>query len=272
MSPTFDTLARTDVLAITQTGATRWLTMARPVALNSFDLQLQQEMRDAVDDAAHDDEVRCVVLTGAGRAFCAGADLSLDDLGPHVRLAPRTEEELRLRYNPTIRRLRTMPKPVVAAVNGAAVGVGCALAMACDQIIAGESASFSLAFAKVGLTLDAGTSLLIGARIGLGRATAMAMLGTKVPAPTALSWGMVDDVVADDELLGRATQIADALAAGPTRAFAATKHSLNTALLPHLDDAFEAEVAGQTSLVDAADFREGVQAFTQRRAPVFVGR
>ena len=264
--------SQSDVLDIAQTGAVRQLILNRPAALNAFDLQLQGALRVAVDDAAHDDAVRCVVLTGRGRMFSAGADISFDDLDSDTRLAPRTEEELRMRYNPTVRALRTMSKPVVAAVNGPAVGLGCALAMACDQVVAAESAWFSLAFAKVGLTLDGGASLLIGARIGIGRATRMAMLGTKVDAATGQLWGMVDEVVPDDELDAHATALAETLAAGPTAAFAATKRSLNTALLGRLDAAFESEVAGQTCLVDAADFREGVAAFTQRRPPVFTGR
>ncbi|MCF8571337.1 enoyl-CoA hydratase-related protein [Gordonia sp. HY002] len=267
-----ESISHTEVLEVSQSGAARHLTLDRPEALNTFDTQLQEELRTAVDAAARDDSVRCVVLTGRGRAFSAGADLSLDDLRPDTRLAPRTEEELRMRYNPTIRTLRTMDKPVVAAVNGSAIGLGCALAMACDQVVAAEGAWFSLAFAKVGLTLDAGASLLIGARIGIGRATRMAMLGTKVDATTAQLWGMVDEVVPDNGLIERASTLAETLASGPTGAFAATKQSLNTALLGRLDATFEAEVAGQSALVDAADFREGVAAFAERRAPTFTGR
>ncbi|GGL14397.1 2-(1,2-epoxy-1,2-dihydrophenyl)acetyl-CoA isomerase [Nocardia jinanensis] len=246
--------------------------LARPGALNAFDLALQQELRAATDWAATEDSVRCVVLTGAGRAFSAGADLSLEEMSPELRLSPRTEEELRMRYNPTVRTLRSMPKPVIAAINGAAVGAGCALALACDQLIAARSASFTLAFAKVGLTLDAGASMLLGARVGLGRAGRMALLAERIDAETALSWGMVDEVVADEELNDRASELALRLAAGPTAAFAATKRSLNTALLPQLDAAFESEVEGQTRLVDSRDFREGVAAFAARRPPVFEGR
>lgn len=266
-----ESISHTEVLEVSQSGAARHLTLDRPEALNTFDTQLQEELRAAVDAAARDDSVRCVVLTGRGRAFSAGADLSLDDLRPDTRLAPRTEEELRMRYNPTIRMLRTMDKPVVAAVNGSAVGLGCALAMACDQVVAAEAAWFSLTFAKVGLTLDAGASLLIGARIGIGRATRMALLGTRVDATTAQLWGMVDEVAPDDSLIERASALAETLASGPTGAFAATKRSLNTALLGTLDATFEAEVAGQSALVDAADFREGVAAFAERRPPTFTG-
>ncbi|WP_063008785.1 enoyl-CoA hydratase/isomerase family protein [Nocardia kruczakiae] len=267
----WETISRTNVLEIRRSGAISQLVLARPQALNAFDLALQSELRNAVETAATDDSVRCVILTGAGRAFSAGADLSLDDLSDGTRLAPRTEEELRLRYNPTVRALRNMPKPVIAAVNGAAVGAGCSLALACDQIVAARSASFTLAFARVGLTLDAGSSLLLGARVGLGRATRMALLAERVDAETALRWGMVDEIVDDDALPGRTGELAAQLAAGPTGAFAATKRSLNTALLSGLDASFEVEVAGQTRLVDSPDFREGVTAFTQRRPPAFTG-
>lgn len=266
------TMTTTDVLGFRRDGAVAHLVLDRPEALNSFDEALQRELRDAVDQVAADASVRAVVLTGSGRAFSAGADLSLDDLGPSVRLGPRTEEELRMRYNPIIRALRDMPKPVVAAVNGPAVGVGVALALACDQVLAAQSATFTLAFAKVGLTLDAGASLLLGARVGMGRASRMALLGERVDAPTALAWGMVDEVVGDEEVAERAATLATELAAGPTAAYAAIKADLNAALLPGLDAVLHGQAAAQSALVDSADFREGAAAFAQRRRPEFLGR
>ena len=259
------------VLRTHRAGATTWLTLSRPDSLNAFDFELQQALRDEIDRVAADDSVRCVVLTGSGRAFCAGADLDIAEVTPEQRLAPRTEEELRMRYNPIIKTIRTMGKPVIAAVNGPAIGVGCALAMACDHVIAAETASFSLAFAKVGLTLDAGSSALLGARIGFGRVNRMALLAEQVDAATASSWGMVDAVVAPGDLTRSVTERAERFAAGPTLAFAATKRTLNAALLPHLDAVFESEVSGQTSLVDSADFREGAAAFAARRRPEFTG-
>ena len=260
------------VLRTRRSGATAWLTLSRPASLNAFDFALQQALRDEIDRVAADDSVRCVVLTGDGRAFCAGADLDIADVEPGRRLAPRTEDELRMRYNPIVKAIRTMPKPVVAAVNGPAIGVGCALAMACDHVIAADTAVFSLAFAKVGLTLDAGASVLLGARIGFGRVNRMALLAEQVDAATAASWGMVDAVVAADDLTGSVTERARRFATGPTLALAATKRTLNAALLPHLDAVFESEVAGQTALVDSADFRSGAVAFAERRRPEFTGR
>ena len=251
---------------------TRWLILNRPSRLNAFDRTLQELARTAVDDAADDPATRAVVLTGTGKAFCAGADLDLTGVGPDDRLAPRTEDELRMRYNPTIKAIRTMGKPVIAAVNGTAVGVGCALAMACDHVIAADDATFSLAFSRVGLTLDAGASALLGARVGFGRATRMAMRAERVDAATALDWGMIDEVVPADDLHGRTQSVAAELASGPTLAFAATKRALNAAMLPHLDAVFEVEVRGQTGLVDSVDFREGAAAFAQRRPARFRGR
>jgi len=265
------TTPRDPVLTVEREGALATLTLRRPEALNAFDTALQQQARDAVAALSADSRVRCIVITGAGRAFSSGADIALDELSPEHRLAPRTEEELRLRYNPLIDAVRTAPKPVVAAVNGAAVGVGCALALACDLVVAAENASFAVAFSKVGLTLDAGASLLLGARIGFGRATRMALLGDRIDAGTALDWGMIDAVVPADRLSAEAADLGRRLASGPTRAFAATKHSLNTALLDRLPAAFEAEVRGQTALVDSADFREGADAFAHRRSPGFTG-
>lgn len=270
MIPTGQNTASTGLTVHTE-NAVATVTLARPDALNAFDTGMQHGMRGTLDRLAGDDRIRCILITGAGRAFSSGADIALDDLSDDVRLAPRTEEELRMRYNPMIKAIRAAPKPVIAAVNGAAVGVGCALALACDQIIAAESATFSVAFSTVGLTLDAGSSILLGARVGLGRASRMALLSERVPARTALEWGMVDSVVEDSHLAAESGSLAQKLAAGPTRAFAATKRTLNTALLGQLDAALEAEVQGQTTLVDNADFREGARAFAERRRPVFTG-
>ncbi|WP_207839833.1 enoyl-CoA hydratase-related protein [Williamsia soli] len=267
----WENCSQSEVLDVRQSDSLRWLQLARPKALNAFDEALQAELRDAIDAAAADTTVRCVVLGGAGRAFSAGADIDLDNVAEGVRLAPRTENELRMHYNPIIRALRRMPKPVVAAVNGPAVGAGCSLALACDQVIASRSASFTMGFAQVGLTLDAGASLLLGARIGLGRAARMAFTAEPVGADTALTWGMVDEVVDDEQLAERVIELASGLAAGPTRAFAAIKHGLNVALLPTLDAVLEYEVCAQTRLVDSADFREGVNAFANRRKPSFTG-
>ncbi|MCF3939673.1 enoyl-CoA hydratase/isomerase family protein [Gordonia tangerina] len=252
---------QTDVLESAGHEGVLRLTLSRPQSLNAFDDRLQSDLLAAIRRAASDPDVRSVIVTGRGRAFSSGADIALEGVTEETRLAPRTERELRQFYNPTIRALREMPKPVVAAVNGPAVGLGCSIALACDHVIAARSSSFSLAFSRVGLTLDAGASLLVGARIGLTRATQMALFAETVDAETALLWGMVDTVVDDDLLTDHVERIATQLSNGPTAAYAATKASLNTALLPHLDAAFEAEIVGQTALVDGPDFRRAVKRF-----------
>lgn len=270
--PDWEIHSRSDVLEISRSDSILRLTLNRPKALNSFDEALQDEFRYAIDEAAADGSIRAVIVSGSGRAFSAGADLDLDPLTPDTPLGPRTERELRMRYNPMIRALRTMPKPVIAAVNGPAVGVGCSIALACDQVICGRSASFTLGFARVGLGLDAGASLLVGARIGMGRAARMAFLAQTVDVNTAATWGLIDEVVPDDELDDHVVALAGQLAAGPTRAYAAIKASLNAALLPNLDGALDHEVRSQSALVDSADFREGVDAFHNRRPARFSGR
>ncbi|MFF2060088.1 enoyl-CoA hydratase/isomerase family protein [Rhodococcus qingshengii] len=261
------TLSHSAVLRVAESGAATWVELARPAALNAFDYALQDELCRTLRALAEDDTVRAVVLSGSGRAFSAGADLSLNV--DERSFSARTREELEDRYNPIVRAIRDMPKPVVAGVNGPAIGIGCAIAIACDQVVASHTASFLLAFSRVGLTLDGGASLLVGARVGLGRASRMALLAESIDARTALDWGLVDEVV--DDAVGRATSLAVTLAAGPTTAFARTKLNLNSALLLGLDDAFQAETDAQSYLVDTVNFREGVAAFSEKRAPQFGG-
>ncbi|MDV6211954.1 enoyl-CoA hydratase-related protein [Rhodococcus erythropolis] len=261
------TVSHSDVLRVAESGAATWVELARPAALNAFDYALQDELRRTMRALAENGKVRAVALSGSGRAFSAGADLSLN--AEERSFSARTREELDDRYNPIVRTIRDMPKPVVAAVHGPAIGIGCAIAIACDQVVASQAASFLLAFSRVGLTLDGGASLLVGARVGIGRASRMALLAESIDASTALEWGLVDEIA--DDAVGRATSLAVDLAAGPTIAFARTKANLNSALLSGLDDAFRAETDAQSHLVDTADFREGVAAFAQKRVPNFGG-
>lgn len=263
------TLSRSDVLHIHSSGAAVWIELCRPEVMNAFDSALQDELTRAIEKVGTDTSVRAVMLSGQGNAFSAGADLNLDASTSTLR--SRTYAELTQRYNPIVRGIRTMPKPVVAAVNGPAVGVGCAIAVACDQVIAASSSSFMLAFAKVGLTVDGGASLIVGARIGLGRATRMAMLGERVDASQALEWGLVDEVVAGGDLMDRSASLVETFATGPTAAYARTKRNLGSALLPELDAALSREADAQSELVDAYDFREGAAAFAERRRPQFRG-
>jgi 2-(1,2-epoxy-1,2-dihydrophenyl)acetyl-CoA isomerase len=239
--------------------------------MNAWDKQLGIELLAAVEAAAGDDGVRAVVITGAGRAFSAGADLKAGfDATPAGH--PDVGTALRERYHPIIAGLRRMPKPVVAAVNGPAVGIGCSLALACDLVVARESAYFLLAFVNIGLVPDGGSSLLVPERVGLARAAEMAMLGERIGARQALEWGLINRVTADDELDATVDALAARLAAGPTRAYAGAKHQLDAWLFARLDAQLELEAEMQQEAAESADFREGVLAFLEKRPAAFEGR
>jgi 2-(1,2-epoxy-1,2-dihydrophenyl)acetyl-CoA isomerase len=247
------------------------ITLNRPHALNAFDTQQALDLLAAVREVAEDDGVRAVVLTGAGRAFSSGADLKGGfDPGPDGR--PDVRSALEDRYHPALLGLRRMEKPVVAAVNGPAVGIGCSFALVCDLVVAAESAYFLLAFVNIGLVPDGGSSLFIPARAGFARASEMALLGERVPAAQALEWGLVNRVVPDAELTGEVEALAARLAAGPTRSYAGAKRQLNASVFGILDDqlALEAEVQQEAAGTD--DFVEGVSAFVAKRQARFAGR
>jgi 2-(1,2-epoxy-1,2-dihydrophenyl)acetyl-CoA isomerase len=243
----------------------------RPDSLNAWDQALGQELLAAVREAASDAAVRAVVVTGAGRAFSSGADLKAG-FEPTAGGAPDVRTRLTQRYHPIITGIRRMPKPVVAAVNGPAVGIGCSLALACDLILAAESAYFLLAFVNIGLVPDGGSSVLVPERVGFARAAEMAMLGERVPAAQALEWGLVNRVVPDAELAGEARALAERLAAGPTASYAGSKRQLNAWRFARMEEQLELEAWIQQEMAGSGDFREGVQAFLERRSPRFQGR
>jgi 2-(1,2-epoxy-1,2-dihydrophenyl)acetyl-CoA isomerase len=251
-------------------GSVATIVLDRPDAMNAVNAELAADLLRAVEQTAADDS-RAVVLTGAGRAFCSGADLK----GGGITLAedglPDLGKGLRDGIHPVIEAIRTMPKPVVAAVNGPAVGVGLSFALACDLVIAAESAYFLLAFVNIGLAPDGGSSFLLPERIGFTRAAEMALLGERVPATQALEWGLVNQVVADSELTPTTEALADRLAAGPTRSYAASKRQLNAWQFARLADQLELEATLQRELGRSPDFFEGVTAFVEKRPARFSG-
>ncbi len=244
----------------------------RPEALNAWNAQLGVDLLAALRSAAEDDAVRAVMITGAGRAFSSGADLKDISGGattPNGR--PDVYRTLTERYHPIMHVIREMPKPVLAAVNGPAVGIGCSLALCCDLILAAESAYFLLAFVNIGLVPDGGSSLFLPTRVGLARASELAMLGERLGAAQALEWGLINRVVADEHLHGEAAALAARLAAGPTRSYAGTKRQLNNWLYARMAEQLELEAQIQREMAGSDDFLEGAMAFVEKRAARFSG-
>lgn len=244
------------------------ITLNRPDVLNALDDALIRALRDAVERAAGDDTVRAVLLTGAGRGFSSGADLASVPPSPSLDLG----QLLRERYHPVILAMRSMPKPVVCAVNGPAAGAGMSIALAGDIVLAARSAYFVQAFSKIGLVPDAGSTWFLPRYAGDVRARAMALLAERIDAPTAERFGLVWQVLDDEQLMPEARQLAARLAAQPTRACALIKQALNDSFGRDLPAQLELEATLQTQAGRTEDFAEGVAAFLQRRAPVFKGR
>jgi 2-(1,2-epoxy-1,2-dihydrophenyl)acetyl-CoA isomerase len=247
-----------------------WIKLNRPETLNALTPALGRELLTAIDQLARDPSVRCVILTGAGRGFCAGADLG-QLVAQNAGVVPDLGTPLREVFHPLILSLRALEKPVIAAVNGAAVGLGCSLAIAADIVIAAESAYFLLAFASIGLTLDGGASALLTGRIGHAHASQLALLADRLAAPQALNWGLVNQVVGDGALLDAAAELGRRLADGPPGSYAAMKRSLNAAAYPRLEEILDLEAGLQAQRGRSADFAEGMRAFLEKRPAEFAG-
>jgi 2-(1,2-epoxy-1,2-dihydrophenyl)acetyl-CoA isomerase len=247
------------------------ITLNRPESLNAWNKDLGRLMKDAVTQRATDPGVRAVLVTGAGRAFSSGADLKAEfDPDPDDGL-PDIRRRLRDLYHPVIAGIRTLEKPVVAAVNGPAVGIGASLAFACDLVLAAESSYFALAFVNIGLMPDGGSTLFVPAAAGKARAFQMALLGDRITAATAVEWGLANAVHSDERLSDEAGALARRLAEGPTRSYAGSKRALNRMLYPDLEGQLELEAELQHAIARTGDFVEGVSAFVEKRAPAFQG-
>jgi 2-(1,2-epoxy-1,2-dihydrophenyl)acetyl-CoA isomerase len=260
-----------EVALLERDGAVATVTLNRPDSMNSLSRQLKQDLIDLLEQVAADDSVRAVVLTGAGRGFCVGQDLR-----EHVELLARGDpaplHTVREHYNPMVTALATMPKPVIAAVNGMAAGAGAGLAFACDFRIASHRAGFLIAFANVGLSLDSGVSWTLPRRVGTARASALSLLAEPIGAEAALDMGLVSAVVDPDRLLPAAHELAARLAAGPTLAYAAIKSSLAFAATSTLAEALDKEADLQQAMGATEDHRTSTAAFVAKQKPVFEGR
>ena len=253
-------------------GAVALLTLNRPLALNSFTRQMHRELWAALAQAEANPVIRALVITGAGRAFCAGADLAEFDFEPGPDLVARADPGpvIDQAFNPTVRRLQNLRMPTLAAVNGVAAGAGASLALTCDITIAAPGASFIQAFSKIGLVPDAGGSWFLTERLGLARAMALAMTGDKLSAAQARDWGMIWDVAED--CLTAAQTMAARLADMPTAALVATRHLLRDSSTRTLNQQLDVERDTQSAMGRTHDYIEGVMAFREKRPPRFTGR
>ncbi len=252
-------------------GSIAFVTLNRPQALNSFTRQMHRDFWAALDQAEANPLIRGLVITGAGRAFCAGADLAEFDFAPGPDRIARADPGpvIDQAFNPTARRLQNLRMPTVAAVNGVAAGAGASFALGCDIVIAAPTASFIQAFSKIGLIPDAGGTWLMTERLGLARAMALSMTGDKLAAVQAKEWGLIWDVA--DDCVAAATAMAQRLATMPTKALVATRHLLQGSSSRTLNQQLDVERDTQSAMGKTSDYFEGVAAFLEKRSPQFKG-
>ena len=259
-----------DTILVTTDGPLRVITLNRPDKLNAFTEEMHLAFRAALETVRDDGSCRAVLLTGAGRGFCAGQDLG--DRDPAKGEVPNLGETLRNFFNPNIRLIRDMPKPTIAAVNGAAAGAGANIALACDIVLAAKRAAFLQPFTRIGLVPDVGGSWTLTQLVGPARARGLAMLAEQLPAETAADWGLIWQAIDDDALMDEATAMATRLANGPTIALSLAKQALLAASSNSLDEQLALEAKLQSAAGATADYREGVTAFLEKRQAKFTGK
>ena len=251
--------------------AVQTITLNRPDKLNAFNSEMHQLLRAALEQAADQSEIRALVLTGAGRGFCAGQDLSERDVSPGA--APiDLSVSLGSNYNPLVRRMRALPKPIVCAVNGVAAGAGANIALACDVVVAARSASFVQAFSKIGLVPDSGGTYFLPRLVGSARAMGLALLAEKLSADEAERYGLIWKALDDHQLLPQANALARTLAKGPTKGYGLIKRALQASPGNSLDAQLDLERDLQREAGFSEDYREGVSAFLQKREPRYQGK
>ena len=248
----------------------RVITLNRPERLNAFNDAMHEALRDAIAQAEADESCRALLITGAGRGFCAGQDLSDRLLKPGEKPLPR--KSLEIYYNPLVRKLRALPFPVIAAVNGVAAGAGCNIALACDIVLAARSASFTQSFARIGLIPDSGGTWLLPRLVGEARARALALLAEPLPAEKAAQWGLIWNCVDDAALTGEAKSLCEHFAAAPTQGLALIKRALDASAGNSFDAQLDLERDLQREANMTPDYAEGVRAFMEKRKPNFSGR
>ena len=248
------------------------ITLNRPDKLNAFSDELTFQLQDALKEMEKDKEVRAIILTAAGRGFCAGQDLQSRSIAQEMGERPSLGDSIRRRYNPIVIKLRRIEKPIIAAVNGVAAGAGASIAFACDYRIVTDKVNFIQSFTKVGLIPDSGATFILTRLVGLTKAFELMLSADKLSAEEALNLGIINKIVGEDDLMKEALALAEKLAAGPTKAFGLTKRAVNRAVFDDLEELLEYEASLQEIAGRSDDFAEGVKAFVEKRTPQYTGK